>query len=107
MYRYSPTTEEVTKLTFEDVAALNTGTKVNPKDAIKTSKTLSAVLRHDKQGNRLRTDGWALMEKLPVDQSSALYAVLDNNKERFSVARGVKSGKLYANISLLSVLIAD
>lgn len=96
MYRYAPTTEEVTKLTFDEVEAL-TGTKNNSKDAIRTSKTLSAVLRHDKQGNRLRTDGWALMEKLPVDQASALFAVLDNNKERFSVARGTKSGKLYAN----------
>lgn len=56
MYRYAPTVEDVTKLTFEEVAVL-TKTKADftSKDAVKVSKTLSAVLRHDKQGNRLRT----------------------------------------------------
>lgn len=54
MYRYAPTVEDVTKLTFEEVAAL-TKPNFTSKDAVKVSKTLSAVLRHDKQGNRLRT----------------------------------------------------
>lgn len=47
------------------------------------------------------------MEKLPVDGNLAMIAVLDNNKERFCVARGTKSGKLYPfqRVSLLSVLM--
>lgn len=42
------------------------------------------------------------MEKLPVDADLALYVVLDNNKERFCVARGTKSGKLYVSIPVLT-----
>jgi hypothetical protein len=42
------------------------------------------------------------MEKLPVDGNLAMIAVLDNNKERFCVARGTKSGKLYVSIPILT-----
>jgi RNA:NAD 2'-phosphotransferase (TPT1/KptA family) len=94
MYCYAHNFEDVVKLESAFVLAV-TAKLEKPKDTVRTSKTLSAILRHDKQGNRLRKDGWALMEKLPVKPSDAMFAVRDNNKERFCVARGVKTGKLY------------
>ncbi len=80
---------------IDDVASLR---RVNGRDDTpvnKTSMFMSKVLRHDKKGRVLREDGWALLEKLRVPEDEALRAVLENNKARFAVGRGAKTGKLY------------
>ncbi len=92
-YVYAPSLEDV--IAVDDVESLVKKTALPTKDLVKVSKSMSAVLRHDKRGKTLRRDGWALIEKLSCTENDALRAVCDNNKDRFSVGRGSKTGKLY------------
>jgi 2'-phosphotransferase len=78
----------------DDVAALITRA-VPGAGVTKTSMAMSKILRHDKKGRVLREDGFATAESLRLPLEGMLAAVVENNKQRFAVGRGVKTGKLY------------
>lgn len=95
-YEYAAILEDVEPVGLEEIEALAAKqTAKQQTNVVKASKGLSAVLRHDKKGKILRRDGWALLEKLRCSETDAMRAVLDNNKERFAVGRGVKTKKVY------------
>ncbi len=94
-YEYAPCLEEV--VAIEDVAVLVPQQGPGrPSGAVtKTSMAMSKMLRHDTKGRLLREDGYALVEKLRFPLEDVVAAVIENNKQRFAMARGAKTGQLY------------
>jgi RNA:NAD 2'-phosphotransferase (TPT1/KptA family) len=78
-YEYAPILENVELVAEAEIEQL-AGVGDSKNNLVKVSKGMSAVLRHDKKGKVLRPDGWALLEKLRVNEKDAMKAVLDNNK---------------------------
>ena len=94
-YRYADSHEAVAKIE----TPRPDGAQLRGDDLVRVSKRMSALLRHDKKGGLLRRDGWVsldiLLRIMHKRRNDVLAVVLENNKQRFSVGVGAKTGIEY------------
>ena len=93
-YKYAASHEDVEEVEVELKAQDR-----QAKEEERRSKKLSQLLRHDKNGNLIRLDGWAKADQLcrimKCTEADLMKVVCSNNKSRFAWGKGETSGRTY------------